>query len=56
VLRRGLVCETNEPFVSPDAVVSQIVILPRHGFVDGDVVLDRKFDSMVPSVVRDGVV
>ena len=56
LLRRGLVWETKEPFVSPDAVVSQIVIIPRHGFVDREVVPDRKFDSMIPSVMRDGVV
>jgi hypothetical protein len=48
LLRRGLVWETKEPFVSPEVAVSQIVIIPRHGFVDRDVVLDRKFDSMIP--------
>ena len=48
LLRPGLLWETKEPFVSPEVVVSQIVIIPPHGLVNRDVVLDRKFDSMIP--------
>ena len=50
LLRRGLVWETREPFISPELVQSQIVIIKRPDIQDRDVVLDRDYDSMIPLV------
>lgn len=50
LLRRGLVWETREPFISPELVQSQIVIIERPDLEDRDVVLDRAYDSMIPLV------